>query len=404
MTDTVSSTPVANYRLNVFLLSLCQGFYLVTAVTGITFAGLVGQMLADNPLFATLPIAVMTVGTATSTIPMSMLMKRIGRKGGFWIGAIAGAGSGALAAYAITQADFWLFCFAMLFMGVYQATTQYYRFAAVESAPVNYVSRAVSFVLLGGVISALIGPKLAVASRDLLAPVEFAGAFGVASLVSALALIPISFLKIPKPKEEASSEGARPLREIVRQPAFVAAVLNAATSYGLMVLVMTATPLAMSACAFPIADTGSVIQWHVLAMFVPSFFTGTLIHRYGVLTILYSGMALFAFSAAMALAGIELFNFSAALIFLGIAWNFLFVGGTTLLTEAYRPNEKAKTQGLNEFIVFAAAATGSFSSGGLFNLSGWNAVNYGMAPFLVATLGATLWYQKSRNAVLATAN
>lgn len=404
MTDSVSSTPVPYYRLNVFLLALCQGLYLITAVTGITFAGLVGQMLADNPLLATLPIAVMTVGTATSTIPMSMLMKRIGRRGGFWIGAIAGAGAGALAAYAITRADFWLFCFAMLFMGIYQATTQYYRFAAVESAPVNYVSRAVSFVLLGGVISALIGPKLAVASRDLLAPVEFAGAFMVASAVSALALIPITFLKIPKPKEETSTEGARPLGEIMRQPAFVAAVLNAATSYGLMVLVMTATPLAMSACAFPIADTGSVIQWHVLAMFVPSFFTGTLIHRFGVLTILYSGMALFGVSAAMALAGIELFNFSAALIFLGVAWNFLFVGGTTLLTEAYRPSEKAKTQGVNEFIVFASAATGSFSSGGLFNLSGWDAVNYGMAPFLVATLAATLWYQRSRKADLAMAN
>lgn len=401
---TTTHAPVPNYRKNVFLLSLCQGLYLISAVTGITFAGLVGQMLADNPLLSTLPIAIMTVGTASSTIPMSMLMKRIGRKGGFWIGAGAGAGSGALASFAILQADFWLFCFAMLFMGVYQATTQYYRFAAVESAPVNYVSRAVSFVLLGGVISALIGPKLAVASRDLLAPVEFAGAFLVAAGVSALALVPIAFLKIPRPKEEATTEGARPLSVIMRQPAFVAAVLNAATSYGLMVLVMTATPLAMTACAFPIADTGSVIQWHVLAMFVPSFFTGTLIHRYGVLTILYSGMALFGLSAAMALTGIELFNFGGALILLGVAWNFLFVGGTTLLTEAYRPSEKAKTQGINEFIVFAAAATGSFSSGGLFNMSGWDAVNYGMAPFLVTTLAATLWYHKSRRrAALAAA-
>ncbi|HEY9163187.1 MAG TPA: MFS transporter, partial [Magnetovibrio sp.] len=370
--------PVARYRLNVFLLSMCQGFYLVSAVTSITFAGLVGQMLAENKLFATLPIAIMTVGTAVSTIPMSMLMKRIGRRLGFIIGASSGAGAGALATYAITQADFVMFCFAMLFMGVYQATTQYYRFAAVESAPTNYVARAVSFVLLGGVISALIGPSLAVASRDLLAPVQFAGAFAVAAGVSILALIPISFLKIPLPKEEASAEGARPLREIMRQPAFVAAVLNSATSYGLMVLVMTATPLAMTACAFPIADTGSVIQWHVLAMFVPSFFTGTLIHRFGVLTILYSGMALFVASAGFATSGIELLNFTGALILLGVAWNFLFVGGTTLLTQAYRPNEKAKTQGVNEFIVFAAAATGSFSSGGLFNVSGWDAVNYGM--------------------------
>ena len=281
-------------------------------------------------------------------------------------------------------------------MGIYQATTQYYRFAAVESAPSNYVSRAVSLVLLGGVISALIGPSMAVASRDLLAPVQFAGAFAVASGVSILALVPLAFLKIPRPAEDASAEGARPLGIIMRQPAFVAAVLNAATSYGLMILVMTATPLAMTACAFPIADTGSVIQWHVLAMFVPSFFTGTLIHRFGVLNILYTGMALFAASAAFATSGIALLNFGGALILLGVAWNFLFVGGTTLLTEAYRPNEKAKTQGVNEFIVFASAATGSFSSGGLFHVSGWDAVNYGMAPFLVATFLATVWYQRSR--------
>lgn len=389
---------VPHYRINVILLSLSQGLYLVSAVTSITFAGLVGQMLADNKLLATLPLAIMTVGTALSTVPMSMLMKRIGRRLGFMIGATSGAGAGAFAAYAITQGSFWLFCTALFFMGIYQATTQYYRFAAVESAPSDFVSRAVSLVLLGGVISALVGPTLAVASRDLLAPVQFAGAFAVAAGVSVLALIPIAFLRIPRPSEEISAEGARPLGQIMRQPAFVAAVLNAATSYGLMILVMTATPLAMTACAFPITDTGSVIQWHVLAMFVPSFFTGTLIHRFGVLKILYSGMALFALSAAFATTGIALLNFGGALILLGVAWNFLFVGGTTLLTEAYRPNEKAKTQGVNEFIVFAAAATGSFSSGGLLNVSGWDAVNYGMAPFLAATLMATLWYQKCRKA------
>lgn len=389
---------VPHYRLNVFLLACAQGLYLVSAVTSITFAGLVGQMLADNKLLATLPVAMMTVGTAASTIPMSLLMKRIGRRAGFLIGASSGAVSGAFAAYAITQGSFWMFALASLFLGVYQACTQYYRFAAVESAPKDYVSRAVSLVLVGGVISALIGPTLAVKSQDLLAPVQFAGAFAVAAAVSVLALIPLSLLRIPRPAEEVSAEGARPLGEIMRQPAFIAAVMNSATSYGLMILVMTATPLAMTSCAFPMADTGSVIQWHVLAMFVPSFFSGALIHRFGVLTILYSGMVLFGVSAAFALSGIELLNFGGALILLGVAWNFLFVGGTTLLTQAYRPNEKAKTQGVNEFLVFASAAAGSFSSGGLFNTSGWDAVNYGMVPFLAATLLATLWYHRSRRA------
>jgi len=387
---------VENYRFNVFMLSSAQGLYLVSGVTYIMFAGLVGQMLADNKLLATLPIAIMTIGTALSTVPMSMLMRRIGRRFGFLIGASAGVISGSLGAYAITQSSFELFCLAALIMGIYQACTQYYRFAAIESAPVNYVSRAVSFVLLGGVISALFGPTLAVYSRDLLAPVPFAGGFAMAALISVVAMIPLSLVRIPRPMEDGNHEGARPLGVIIRQPAFIAAVMNAATSYGLMVLVMTATPLAMTACGFEMHDTGSVIQWHVLAMFVPSFFTGTLIHRFGVLTILFSGMALFIVSAVFATSGIEMLNFGGALILLGIAWNFLFVGGTTLLTEAYQPSEKAKTQGLNEFIVFAAAATGSFSSGGLFNLSGWDAVNYGMAPFLVVTFIATLWYARSK--------
>lgn len=388
--------PVKKYRFNIIMLATAQGLYLVSGVTFIMFAGLVGQMLAENKLLATLPIAVMTIGTASSTIPMSMLMKRIGRRLGFLIGATAGVSAGALGAYAITQSSFALFCFAALTMGIYQACTQYYRFAAVESAPIDYVSRAVSLVLLGGVISALFGPTLAVYSQDLLAPVPFAGSFLMASMISVVAMIPLSMVRIPRPAEDGNHEGARPLRVIMRQPAFIAAVLNAATSYGLMVLVMTATPLAMTACGFEMHDTGSVIQWHVLAMFIPSFFTGSLIHRFGVLTILFSGMALFIVSAVFATSGIEMLNFGAALILLGVAWNFLFVGGTTLLTEAYQPSEKAKTQGINEFIVFASAATGSFASGGLLNLSGWDAVNYGMGPFLAITFVATLWYARSK--------
>ncbi|MEG3618088.1 MFS transporter [Magnetovibrio sp. PR-2] len=383
---------VPHYKMNIFMLATAQGFYLVSGVTYIMFAGLVGQMLADNKLLATLPVAIMTIGTASSTIPMSMLMRRVGRRFGFLIGASAGVVSGLMGAYAVWIGDFVLFCAATLIMGIYQACTQYYRFAAIESAPMTYVSRAASFVLLGGVLSALVGPSVAVFSRDLLDPVPFAGGFAMAAGVSILAMIPLSFVRIPRPMEEANHEGARPLRVIMRQPVFIAAVLNAATSYGLMVLVMTATPLAMTACGFEMHETGSVIQWHVLAMFVPSFFTGSLIHRFGLLTILFTGMALFILSAMFAVSGIGFLNFTGALVLLGVAWNFLFVGGTTLLTEAYKPSEKAKTQGVNEFIVFASAATGSFSSGGLFNVSGWDAVNYGMAPFLVLTFTATLWY------------
>jgi predicted MFS family arabinose efflux permease len=394
---------VKQYRLNIGLLATAQGLYLMSGVTYIMFAGLVGQMLADNKLLATLPIAIMTIGTASSTVPMSMLMKRIGRRFGFLIGASAGAVSGSLGAYAILQGSFFMFCCAALIMGIYQACTQYYRYAAVESAPMDFVSRAVSLVLLGGVLSALVGPSLAVFSRDLLSPVPFAGGFAMSALVSIAAMIPLALLHIPRPMEDTNHEGARPLSVIIRQPVFIAAMLNAATSYSLMVLVMTATPLAMTACGFEMHDTGSVIQWHVLAMFVPSFFTGSLIHRFGVLTILFAGMALFVVSAVFALSGIALLNFTVSLILLGVAWNFLFVGGTTLLTQAYQPSEKAKTQGVNEFIVFAAAATGSFSSGGLFNLSGWDAVNYGGAPLLILTFVATLWYARTKRLALREA-
>ncbi len=388
--------PVARFRRNVFLLASAQGLYLVSSVTAITFAGLVGQLLAENKLFATLPIALMIVGTALSTIPMSFVMKRVGRRVGFMIGAMAGAFSGIFAAYAIAQESFVFFCVAMVAMGLYQACTQYYRFAAVESAPRNYVSRAVSLVLLGGVISAFIGPTLAVESRNFLAPVPFAGAFLMAGSVSVLSLIPIAFLKIPLPSAQIADESARPLSAIVRQPVFIAAVMNAAAGYAMMVLVMTATPLAMSAHAYALDKTGSVIQWHVLAMFVPSFFTGTLIHRFGLLTILYAGMVLFSMSLLLAHAGTTVLNFAATLIFLGVAWNFLYVGGSTLLIEAYQFSEKAKTQGTNELIVFAAAATGSFSSGWLFHFSGWSAVTYAMVPTLAATFLVTLWYHKKR--------
>jgi len=389
--------PLARYRLNVFLLALAQGLYLVSAVTGVTFSGLVGQMLVENKLLATLPLALLTVGTAVSTVPMSLLMRRVGRRAGFLIGAGAGAGAGVFATYAILQSSFEMFCAALLSMGIYQACSQYYRYAAVESAPKDYVSRAVSYVLLGGVISALLGPTLAVSSRDWLAPVPFAGAFAVAAGVSILALIPLAFLKIPCPEKAVSTKGARPLKVIMRQPAFIAAMCNTATSYGLMILVMTTTPLAMNVCGFAITDTGLVIQWHVLAMFVPSFFTGSLIHRFGVLKILFAGMALFGASAVFATTGIGLLNFGGAMITLGMGWNFLYVGGTTLLTEAYHPNEKAKTQGVNEFIVFGAAAIGSFSSGGLFHMWGWNAVNIGIGPFLAVTFVATVWYARTHH-------
>ena len=385
----------SRYRLNIFLLSASQAMFLISAVTMITFGGLVGKMLADDKSLATLPVAMYVVGSMLTTVPASFIMRRIGRRGGFMMGAGAGIISGALAAYAIGEGDFWLFSLSAFIGGIYQAYTQYYRFAAVEAAPSEYASRAISLVLVGGVVSALFGPWIAVSTRDLLAPIPFAGSYLTASGISILAFGIISFLRISKPAEEHHTEGSRPMLEIIRQPVFIAAALSAAMSYGLMVLVMTSTPLAMEVCGFSIEATGGVIQGHVLAMFVPSFFSGWLIDRFGVLKVLYCGMAMFAIGAVVAIAGIDFSNFFITLVLVGVGWNFLFVGGTTLLTEAYRPAEKAEVQGLNELIVSISAATASFSSGALMNVSGWSFVNVGMVPFLLITFMATVWYARS---------
>lgn len=394
---------IRQYRLNVLLLSTSQALFLISALTMITFGGLVGKMLADDKSLATLPVAMYVVGSMLSTIPASFIMKLIGRRGGFMIGTASGMASGALAAYAIMQGDFWLFSFSALIGGIYHAFTQYYRFTAVEVAPSNFSSRAISIVLAGGVVSAFVGPWIVVLTRDLLAPVPFAGAYLTASMVSIVAFGVISFLRIPKITEEHQESGGRPMLEIITQPVFIAAALSAAMSYGLMVLIMTSTPLAMAVCGFSIEATGGVIQGHVLAMFVPSFFSGWLIDRFGVLRVLYSGMVMFAFGGLVAVSGIDFSNFMITLVLVGVGWNFLFVGGTTLLAKAYRPAEKAKVQGLNELIVSVSAATASFSSGALMNVSGWDFVNYGMGPFLIITFVATAWYARSikNNKVMA---
>lgn len=396
--------PLAQYRTNVFLLASAQGLFLISGVTMITFSGLVGYMLADNKSLATLPVALYVIGGMVTTVPASLVMRRIGRRAGFMFGTIMGIVSGLLAAHAIVENNFWMFGAAAFVGGIYQAHSQYYRFAAVEVAPQAFTNRAISLVMAGGVVSALFGPWIAVTSRDLMAPFPFAGAFAISAAVSVVAFGVVAQLSLPRAVEETHNEPARDLLEIVRQPVFVAAALSAAMAYGLMVLIMTATPLAMDHNNHTMAATGAVIQGHVLAMFVPSFFSGWLISRFGVFKVLYSGMGLFALSAFVAVSGLDFENFMIALILVGVGWNFLFVGGTSLLTHAYRPSEKAKVQGLNELIVSIAAATGSFSSGALMNISGWDYVNTGMAPFLLVTLLATLWYGRTvRQAELVSA-
>ncbi|MEK9671896.1 MAG: MFS transporter [Rhodospirillaceae bacterium] len=387
---------LASYRSNIFLLATAQGMFFINRYAFVAFAGLAGQMLASDKLLATMPMALVTAGTAAVTIPLSLMMKRTGRRPAFLLGALSGVVGGGICAYAVWIQSFELLCVAALVLGTNQAASQYYRFAAIEVAPATHLSRAISTVLAGAVIAALLAPTMARYSESLFAPATFVGGFMLIAVISVVSMIPLGLMTIPMPKENHQDAPMRPMLEIMKQPAFAAAVMNSACSYGLMSSVMAAAPIAMVACGFSVSDAGSVIQWHLLAMFVPSFFTGRLVDKWGVLPILYSGLALFVIAGAFAISGIGLGHFGAAMICLGVGWNFLYVGGTTLLTEAHTPGEKAKVQGINEFLVFGSTVIGTAVSGGLLNLVGWDAVNYGMAPFLSATLIATLWYTFSR--------
>ena len=342
-------------------------------------------MLAADKSLATLPIASMSVGTALATIPASLVMQRIGRRGGFMLGTLLGALGGALAVLALLTGSFWLFCLGNLLVGSYQGFARFYRFAAAEVASAEFKSRAISFVLAGGVIAAIAGPHLGNHTRHLLGSgATFAGSY--------------ADRRLPQPRRDVAPRpsagpatcrlhghpGARARSpEIVRQPAFAVALIGAAVGYGVMILAMTATPLAMIAHHHDVGDAAFVIQWHVLGMFVPSFFTGTLIARFGVLPVMFTGRSCSCGHVTIALSGVALLNFVSALVLLGVGWNFLFIGGTTLLTETYRPSEKGKVQGHNDFLIVGVVVIASFASGGLLQRFGWEGVNVAALPFLL---------------------
>jgi MFS family permease len=346
-------------------------------------------MLASDKSLATLPISAWMTGTMLVTIPASLLMGRIGRRAGFTIGALLGAGSAALAVVGIVLGSFWLFTFAHLLHGSYQAFAQFYRFAAGDAAGVAFRSRAISYVLTGGVISAILGPNLVALTRDLSLSGAFVASYAALVLLALIASGLVALLRIPPPAQEKAAEPPRPLAAIARQPTFIVAILVAAIGYGVMNLAMTATPLAMAGHHHDIGATASVIQWHVLGMFVPSFFTGNLIARFGTPQIMLAGVALLAVHVAIALSGVEFLYFLSALVFLGVGWNFAYIGGTTLLTETYRPAERALAQGVNDFSIFCTVVASSFASGALLHNIGWTGVNLAAIPFL-AVAGAAL--------------
>lgn len=372
-------------RRNVLLLAAAQALFQTTSVLVVTVSGIVGRFLAPNPGWATLPIAMMVVGAAVTMIPASMLMQRLGRKMGFLVGSGFGVAAGALAAWSVARGDFTLFVVANMLVGAYQGFAQYYRFAAGEAASPEFRSRAISWVIAGGVFAAIAGPNIARFTQPLGAIPFFwsyVSLVGLGLLSAAL----LGALRLPEMPATEASEPPRRLREILLQPAYLTALVGSSVGYAVMIMVMTATPIAMQLCGMPVADAAAVIQWHVLGMFVPSFFTGDLIKRFGVLPIMAGGVMLLGAHVAVALSGQEFLQFLSALVLLGIGWNFLFIGGTTLLAETYRPNERAKAQGAHDFLVFGALTAASFSAGNLLNSGGWNAVNLLVVPALAIAL------------------
>ncbi len=381
---------------NVAVLAGCQALLLTGNAILIALSPLVGFALAPDKAFATLPVTSYVVATALSTVPASLWMKRVGRRAGFMTGAVIGIGAGALSSYAIYSGDFMLFCAGTGLAGLYNACGQYYRFAAVDVASDSFKSKAISFVMAGGIVGAFLGPGSAILTRDVFPEHLFLGSYMSTMIFALLAIGLLTLVDIPPPGEQERQSGGRPLATIVAQPVFLVAVLGGMIGYGVMNLVMTATPLAMTACQHPFDDTAIVIQWHIVGMFAPAFFTGSLINRFGVLKIMLCGTLLMFACVAVALSGLEFLYFWTSLVLLGLGWNFLFVGGTTLLTECYAPAEKAKVQAANDFLVFGTVAAASLTSGTLLHLIGWHAVLLGALPFLAFTGLASLWLLRRR--------
>ena len=388
---------------HLLLLALCQGLFLTNNVTFIAINGLVGLALAPYGWMATLPVTGYVVGGALSAPLVARVQAHLGRKRSFQIGLVVAALSAAMCAYAVSTQQFWLLVASTVVAGYYSANASLYRFAGPELVASDYKEKAISLVLAGGIIGAFIGPNLASATRSLMA-VPFAGAYIALIVVALLALVALSLIEFPPhqtPLPGASS--GRPLRDLARQPVFVIAIIAASLGYGVMNLLMAATPIAMQQCKHPFDSAALVLEWHVLGMFVPSFFTGHLIKRWGALPVMAVGAALNFVCVAVALSGVDLMQFLVALAVLGVGWNFLYIGATTLFTETYLPEEKNKAQGAMDTCVFATMAATSFASGALITTQGWALLNYGSLVPMALVGVALLWLAIHKRAAVAAA-
>lgn len=388
-------------RRNVLVLILAQAFLGSQMPMIFVVGGLAGQKITPFLCLATLPISMIVFGSMTTAPWLSNIMQNVGRRTGFMIGALGGMGGALLCAYALSIPNFWLFLAGSYLTGIYMCAQGFYRFAATDTASDGFKPKAISYVMAGGLLSAIIGPQLAtylsegsgVANHERYIPVYIAVA-----VLNLLGMLILWFIDIPRPRPADQATGpGRSRMELLREPRILVAVICAAVSYALMNLVMTSTPLAVVGCGYSEISAGQVVTGHVLAMFAPSFFTGHLIARFGVERIMGLGIVILALAGGVALSGVELANFFVALILLGLGWNFGFIGATTLLTMSHRPEERGRMQGLNDLIVFGSVTVASLASGGLMNcaggdpVEGWTAVNLAMAPFLTIAGGALIW-------------
>jgi MFS family permease len=386
---------------NVSVLASCQALFFMANTIQFSASGLVGHQLAPTPYLSTLPLALQFIGIMTTTMPASLLMQRVGRRIGFQLGALFAIVSGAIGAWGVYVGSFWLFCLAGVLYGSFGAFSNYMRFAAADAVDASgrpdaaaLRPRAIAWVMAGGVVAAVVGPEIAKHTADLLAPVTFAGCYVAVAFVAAALLLTASLLDMPPLRVGTAGGVVRPTRELIRDPAIVAAFLASLIGYVTMNLLMTATPLAMLACGLTFGDAAFVIQWHMVGMFLPSFWTGKVIARFGARRVIAAGAVINLVCIAVNLSGLDIVRFAAGLFLLGLGWNLMFIGGTTLLTEGYRPAEKAKVQGLNDLVMFTTVAASALTAGALHELVGWHAMNLAAIPGVLFVL-AMLWRRPS---------
>jgi len=389
-----------SFRRNIPILTMCWVFATMVTMTSVSVAALTGHMLADNKAYAAMPIMLQWLGTAGVTIPASFFMQRFGRRAGFMVGAALIAVGATIAVLAVQERSFLLFCLGMPLVGAGVGFNWYYRFAAAELSPEDFRSRGISLVLAGGIVAAMVAPGLATWSKDLLSPDLYAGTFATIVGFAVLLFFTVAWVEIPRPAGE-DLAGGRPFAVIARQPAYLVAVLGGIVSYSVMILMMSVSPLALRGYGYSFAEMAFVIQLHMLGMYLPSFFTGQLVRRFGAIAILQFGAALNFFSILFAVTGMTLFHFWIAMALLGVGWNFMFIGSTTLLTETYTPAERAKAQGINDFLIFSVTGVATLIAGSLLQHIGWAAVAWSALPAILLCFGASLWLGSVRRRAAA---